>query len=97
MSRVPPGPTSAPSPGTWAAALEVGGHLTALRRTAVGDFSLAEARTLGQLAELADPVTLPLPEALARAMPVISIDAEQARIVAHGGPFPRRASSARTV
>jgi tRNA pseudouridine55 synthase len=70
------------------AALGVGGHLTALRRTAVGDFSLAEARTLGQLAELADPVTLPLPEALARAMPVISVDAEQARTVAHGGPLP---------
>ncbi|GIH05991.1 tRNA pseudouridine synthase B [Rhizocola hellebori] len=71
------------------AAFGVGGHLTALRRSAVGDFSLAEARTLGQLAELDDPVTLPLSEALARALPVISVDAEQARTVTHGGPLPQ--------
>jgi tRNA pseudouridine55 synthase len=32
-------------------ALGVGGHLTALRRTAVGDFALPAARTLDQLAE----------------------------------------------
>jgi tRNA pseudouridine55 synthase len=71
------------------AALGVGGHLIALRRTAVGSFSLAEARTLAELAELADPVTLPLPEALARAMPVIAVDEEQARTVSHGGPLPQ--------
>jgi tRNA pseudouridine55 synthase len=69
-------------------ALGVGGHLSALRRTAVGDFSLDEAKTLGELAELADPVTLPLAQALARAMPVIAVDEEQARKVAHGGPLP---------
>ncbi len=33
------------------AALGVGGHLTALRRTAVGPFTLGEARTLDQLAD----------------------------------------------
>src|SRR6201999_2893651 len=41
------------------AALGVGGHLTALRRTRVGPFGLEDARTLEQLAELADPVTVP--------------------------------------
>ena len=33
------------------AALGVGGHLTALRRTRVGRFGLDEARTLDELAE----------------------------------------------
>jgi len=37
-------------------ALGVGGHLTALRRTAVGRFSLAEASTLDELATREDPV-----------------------------------------
>ena len=38
------------------AALGVGGHLTALRRTRVGPFELDRALTLDELAELADPV-----------------------------------------
>jgi tRNA pseudouridine55 synthase len=41
-------------------ALEVGGHLTSLRRTRVGPFGLADARSLEQLEQLTDPVTLPL-------------------------------------
>lgn len=69
-------------------ALGVGGHLTALRRTAVGGFTLAEAQTLEQLAELPDPVTLPLAQALARAMPVRSVDEAQAKTLSHGGPLP---------
>ena len=43
------------------AALGVGGHLTALRRTAVGPYDLAVARTLDDLAE--DFAVLPLAEA----------------------------------
>lgn len=70
------------------AALEVGGHLTALRRTQVGGFTLSEARTLQQLAELDDPVTLPLPRALARTLPIRKVEAAQARVVSHGGPLP---------
>ncbi len=70
------------------AALGVGGHLTALRRTAVGGFTLAEAYTLEQLADLADPVALPLAQALGRAMPVRAVDADAAKIVSHGGPLP---------
>lgn len=69
------------------AALGVGGHLTALRRTAVGGFSLAEARTLDQLAALADPVTLPLSDAVARCLARRDVTAEEAGRLAHGGPL----------
>jgi tRNA pseudouridine55 synthase len=70
------------------AALGVGGHLTALRRTRVGPFDLGAARTLEQLAELADPVTLPLPDALRTAFPVREVDAEAARELSFGRPLP---------
>ncbi|HEX8093740.1 tRNA pseudouridine(55) synthase TruB [Jatrophihabitans sp.] len=50
--------------------LGVGGHLTALRRTRVGVFGLERAVTLAELAELADPIMLPLPQAIATTMPV---------------------------
>ncbi|MBV1848580.1 tRNA pseudouridine(55) synthase TruB [Catellatospora tritici] len=70
------------------AGLGVGGHLTALRRSAVGGFTLAESYTLEQLAELADPVALPLAQALGRAMPVRTVDADAAKTVSHGGPLP---------
>jgi tRNA pseudouridine55 synthase len=69
-------------------AFDVGGHLTALRRTQVGNFTLAESHTLEQLAELDNPVLLTLPEALARALPVRELDEDQAKIVSHGGPLP---------
>jgi tRNA pseudouridine55 synthase len=73
------------------AALGVGGHLTALRRTAVGGFTLDEAYTLEKLAELAeaggDPVTLPLAKALTRAMPVREVDERDAKVLSHGGPL----------
>ena len=41
------------------AALAVGGHLTALRRTRVGSFGLDQARTLDELAEQPTPFVLP--------------------------------------
>jgi tRNA pseudouridine55 synthase len=70
-------------------ALGVGGHLTALRRTFVGDFPLAEAVTLAELAERAPAVvTLPLAEAARRALPQRHVSAEQARVLAHGGRLP---------
>jgi tRNA pseudouridine55 synthase len=64
------------------ASLQVGGHLTALRRRAVGEFTLAEAQPL-------EPplVVIPLAEALKRAMPIRVVDADQARVVGHGGPL----------
>lgn len=71
------------------AALGVGGHLTALRRTFVGGFTLAEAATLAELEERApDVVTLSLAGAARRAFPHREADAGQARTVSHGGWLP---------
>ncbi|MCO8271014.1 tRNA pseudouridine(55) synthase TruB [Actinoplanes sp. TRM 88003] len=68
--------------------LEVGGHLTALRRTAVGDMTLAEARTLEQLEESApDVVTLPMAEAARQAFSQREATAEEAKVLSHGGPL----------
>lgn len=72
------------------AVLGVGGHLTALRRTAVGGFTLAEAQTLEALAERDDPVTLPLAAATERVLPRRDVDADAARVLGHGGPLPPR-------
>jgi tRNA pseudouridine55 synthase len=71
----------------------VGGHLTALRRTRVGPFTLERARRLDELAELPDPVTLPLPEAVRLAMPVRPIDAAEARELSFGRALPGRGIS----
>lgn len=64
-------------------ALGVGGHLTALRRTEVGPFTLADARTLEELEEAAS-LSLTLDEALARSYPVLKITAEEAEALAMG-------------
>jgi tRNA pseudouridine55 synthase len=64
------------------AALGVGGHLTALRRTAVGPYTLEHARTLEQLNdhfELLDIAT-----AARAAFPAYELDAEQAQEVRYG-------------
>ncbi|SOD74162.1 tRNA pseudouridine synthase B [Jatrophihabitans sp. GAS493] len=65
-------------------ALGVGGHLTALRRTRVGPFTLDDAQTLAELAELADPVTLPLRQAVELAFPVRPITEQQATTLTYG-------------
>jgi tRNA pseudouridine55 synthase len=71
------------------AALGVGGHLTALRRTFVGGFTLAEAATLEELERRApDVVTLPLAAAARRGFPHREASAEQARVLSHGGRLP---------
>jgi tRNA pseudouridine55 synthase len=64
--------------------LGVGGHLTALRRTRVGPFTLERARPLDELADLEDPVALGLAEAIRLAMPVRTIDPEEARELSFG-------------
>jgi tRNA pseudouridine55 synthase len=66
------------------AALGVGGHLTALRRTRVGPFTLGAARTLDELASMDDPVTLPLAEAVRAAMPVREVTDDEARSLSFG-------------
>jgi tRNA pseudouridine55 synthase len=72
------------------AALGVGGHLTALRRTRVGPFTQDDARTLDELAALADPVTLPLGAAVRRTMPVRTVDAGEARALSYGKALAAR-------
>jgi tRNA pseudouridine55 synthase len=70
------------------AALGVGGHLTALRRTAVGRMTLAEAVTLEQLEQRApDVVGLSLAEAARQAFPQRTATPEEARVLSHGGPL----------
>jgi tRNA pseudouridine55 synthase len=70
------------------ARLGVGGHLTALRRTRVGPFRIAQAATLDELAQHADPVTLPLADAVRAAMPVRSVSAGEARELTFGRSIP---------
>lgn len=62
--------------------LGVGGHLTALRRTRVGGFTIAEARTLEELSDM--PVTHDLAGAVRRSFPTVSVDADTARALGHG-------------
>jgi tRNA pseudouridine55 synthase len=68
------------------AALAVGGHLTALRRTGVGSFGLDQARTLEQLGERLDVV--PLADAVAAGFPRLDVGAEDAWRVGHGIRLP---------
>jgi tRNA pseudouridine55 synthase len=63
-------------------ALGVGGHLTALRRTAVGPYGLDVAHTLDQLAE--DFVVLPIAAAARAAFPGLELDERQAGAVRVG-------------
>ena len=69
------------------AALGVGGHLTALRRTRVGPFSLDAAHTLDQLET--DLALMPLADAAAAVFARLDVDADTAVRVAHGAPLPR--------
>jgi tRNA pseudouridine55 synthase len=64
------------------AALGVGGHLTALRRTAVGPFDLTQARTLDALA--AELHVVPLGDAARAAFPTCDLDEGQAADVRFG-------------
>lgn len=64
------------------ARLGVGGHLTALRRTAVGPYDLAAARTLDQLAE--DLTVLPIADAARAAFVSRDLDDRQAADVRVG-------------
>ncbi len=63
--------------------LGVGGHLTALRRERVADFSLADARTLPQL-EDSPTLSLTLDEALTRAWPVLQVTQDEYDALAMG-------------
>jgi len=69
------------------AALGVGGHLTALRRTRVGHYRLDQARTLDELAERPG-LSHGIDEACLSAFPRRDITAEQAVDASHGRPLP---------
>jgi tRNA pseudouridine55 synthase len=64
------------------AALGVGGHLTALRRTAVGPFTTDDAQTLDELSDRF--VMLDISEVARRCFPTFQLDAEGARAVGFG-------------
>ncbi|HJY99721.1 MAG TPA: tRNA pseudouridine(55) synthase TruB [Streptosporangiaceae bacterium] len=66
--------------------LGTGGHLTALRRTRVGEYGLDAAKTLDQLAERFE--VIPLAQAAAAAFPRRDLSADEARRLAHGGRLP---------
>jgi tRNA pseudouridine55 synthase len=66
-------------------ALGTGGHLTALRRTRVGPFTLADAVTLAELAERPDPVPVPLDAAVAAAFPRRELSPAETDRLRHGG------------
>ncbi|MGI8799036.1 MAG: tRNA pseudouridine(55) synthase TruB [Pseudonocardia sp.] len=71
------------------AALGVGGHLVALRRTRVGPFGLDQARTLDELELAQDPtLSLSLDDAVAAAMPRRDVDATEAEALSHGRRLP---------
>jgi len=83
------------SSGTYVRSLaaDIGGrlggvaHLGELRRLHIGSFTLDEARTLADIEADPDKAVLP-PVAAMRDLEQVSIDAEQARAVAHGVTFP---------
>lgn len=70
------------------AALGVGGHLTALRRTRVGPFTLEHARTLADLAVAAEAdqplLSLGMDDAVRRAFPVRDISVTEADDLRNG-------------
>lgn len=68
------------------AALGVGGHLTALRRTRSGAIDLSVARTLDQLAESFSVVRLA--DAVRSAFPIRVVRGDDATAVRHGRPLP---------
>lgn len=70
-------------------ALGCGAHLTALRRTVVGDLDLANAVTLAQLEVLAESeraACLQSVDALLSSLPVVTIEGEAAERFRHGNP-----------
>lgn len=68
-------------------ALGVGGHLTALRRSRVGDFRLDHARTLDALADRPE-LSYSLDEACLLAFPRRDISADDALAASHGRTLP---------
>lgn len=72
--------------------LGVGGHLTALRRTRVGPFTLAEAHLTAEALEEPDGAPLPLlspAEVARRCFPVVELNEAEAAAIRHGQALAR--------
>ncbi|PYI66100.1 tRNA pseudouridine(55) synthase TruB [Arthrobacter livingstonensis] len=76
------------------AGLDVGGHLTALRRTRVGPYSIGQARTLEQLGE--DLQILDIAVAARALMPVRELSAGEAVELSFGRRIPASAEGTHT-
>ena len=76
-------------------ALGVGGHLTALRRTRVGELDVARAAELDALAELAgagEAIPLvPLADAARAVLPVVDVSADHVTALGYGKALPASA------
>jgi tRNA pseudouridine55 synthase len=72
-------------------ALGTGGHLTALRRSAVGPYDLSQAHSLEELSERM--VVTSLAEAAAAAFPRVGLTEDDARRLAHGARIPAPANA----
>ena len=68
------------------AALGVGGHLTALRRSRVGPFTLAEAQTLDP--DVTGLALISMPEVVRRCFVTLTLDDEQTAAVRFGRALP---------
>ena len=68
-------------------ALGVGGHLTMLRRTRVGAFGLADAKTLDELSR--QWCSLSLADVAHRCFPILQVTEQQADMVRHGRALSR--------
>ena len=66
--------------------LGVGGHLTALRRTRIGGYTLADAVHLGEPGDK-PPAPMSMADAARLSFPVIDVDEATAADVAHGRPI----------
>lgn len=73
-------------------ALGVGGHLTALRRTRIGNYSLADAVTLGDEA----PRLMDMATAARLSFPVLDVTAEEALDIGYGRPIARSVEASPT-
>ena len=75
------------------AALGTGAHVTALRRTRVGGYTLADVTvdvTDDVTAEMGPPALMTMAEAARRSFPVVEVDASTARAVTYGKPVDVR-------
>jgi tRNA pseudouridine55 synthase len=64
--------------------LGIFGHLTALRRTRVGDFHIDQAVTLPEELDVPAPTLISLAEAARTLLPVVTVDADRARALMQG-------------